>query len=199
MPKFSICFSFFLSIFWGLFVNFNNLPAQNVPRTKVKNKEAERERKIRYIEDIYVYTRDKISQGKFYLDEYHVNTDSLVWQDGQTFQWVEYYYYSYLGNSPSLRLYSHKWQKDNQMYYIEFLFDIDLTPLFCYQKQNLENQYKYRELRAYFEQGQLISLIVDDIIVENFNEYSDKIRNILADMQDCIHKFQEQGAVLHKY
>jgi hypothetical protein len=131
----------------------------------------------RYIKDIYQYVQEKINRNQYYINEFKVNTNNLPWLELSKYQSTQQYYYSFVGDdTPVLRLVTLVSRVNDKNYYTEYLYDNDGRLIFCYEKQNDQATFPYREFRAYFENGLCINLILDKEIIEAKNTSPYKTR-----------------------
>lgn len=155
--------------------------------------------KTRSIKDTYAYVQLKINRNQYYLNEYKVNSQNIRWKNDEIYQVTQQYYYSFKGkNIASLRLVKVLSRIGDKHYQQEYLYDLDGKLAFCYEKQNDENRYPYREFYAYFDQGKCINIKVDDEIigVEGTPPYEAKMSEIRANADIYGQRFKEDMSIL---
>lgn len=116
-----------------------------------------------YVKDLYQYYQSRIKRGKYYLNEYKINANSLQWQNKSNLQKTEKYFYSYTGDAkPILRLISVIIESGSKKLEKKFVFDQNEKMVLCIEEQNQEDKYPYRQLKAYFSEKEELVMIRHD-------------------------------------
>lgn len=146
----------------------------------------------RNIRDLYDYVKYKIERNQYYLNEFKINSDDLLWSDGKPYQYLLQFFYSFAGdNSPLLRL-ATVVKKDGPInYYYEFLYDNKGELAYVFEKQNQADSFPYRELRAYYANAICINLYQGEEIIDLESTDFPKIRELMEDGQYYARRFQK--------
>ncbi len=146
----------------------------------------------RNIRDLYDYVKYKIERNQYYLNEFKINSDDLLWSDGKPYQYILQYFYSFAGdNTPLLRL-ATVVKKDGPLnYYFEFLYNNKGELAYVFEKQNQAESFPYRELRAYFTDDLCINLYQGDELIDLEKTNFPKIRELLEDGRYYARRFEK--------
>ncbi|OJJ23681.1 hypothetical protein BKI52_04830 [marine bacterium AO1-C] len=116
-------------------------------------------KRVRYIQDLYFYVKNKIAKEQYYLNEYQLNSTGKKLPQKGEYKRLERFFYSFSGKSqPTIRTITIKTEEGSKKQYEEFLYDLDGQLIFYYESQNNPEK-KYRELSIYFHKGEVIHII----------------------------------------
>ncbi|EAY24318.1 hypothetical protein [Microscilla marina] len=118
-------------------------------------------KKVRYIQDLYYYIKDKITQEKYYINEYNFNSTGKGLPKQGDYKRFERYFYSFSGKAaPTIRTITIKTVVKKTLDYEEFLYDLDGQLIFYYEKRN-DKKKLYGEISIYFNKGKAIHIVKD--------------------------------------
>lgn len=146
-------------------------------------------KKVRYIQDLYYYIKDKITQEKYYINEYNFNSAGKALPKRGDYKRFERYFYSFSGKSePTIRTITVKTMIKETLDYEEFLYDLDGQLIFYYEKRNDKTKL-YGEISIYFNKGKAIQIIKDrKVFSENDIDQSENFLKIAWDKGNKYHK-----------
>lgn len=123
-------------------------------------------KKVRYVQDLYFYVKNKIAKEQYYINEYELNSTGKKLPQKGEYKRLERYFYSFSGKSqPKIRMITIRSQKGETLDYEEFLYDLDGQLIFYYEKRN-DKKNIYQDISIYFNKGIAVHIIKDKKVLK---------------------------------
>ncbi|TAE75679.1 MAG: hypothetical protein EAZ85_01865 [Bacteroidetes bacterium] len=171
----------FLLFFIYLFLIFSATAQETRPKRQPSA--------TRNIQDLYHYIKEKVKKNQYYENSIVLNQNKFEWNDAQKKQIKQSSHYSYMGDTPTLRMCKVVEIKNKISYETEYLYDNDGKIILIFETQNDYEAVNYRELKFFFEKEKCINIMVNkEILPADNQEYSSKMK-----------KMQEEATRLKQY
>ncbi len=154
---------------------------------------------LQRIDRICSTVKDKIERKEFHLNEFKVNADYLNRHLPSVFQHLEKYYYIFLPQedtniTPLLRSAVLIKEKENQVIYREFIYDLEENLVFYTEKGRSDNTHPKLLRKMYIQNGYLLHEIKDETAIGqvgiNLSAY--QIGTIWEESKRLLKKFELQ-------
>lgn len=154
---------------------------------------------LQRIDRICAAVKDKIERKEFHLNEFKVNADYLNRHLPSTFQHFEKYYYVFLPQedtniTPLLRAVVLTKEKENQVLYREFIYDLEGNLVFYSEKGRSDNSIPKLLRKMYIQNAYLLQEIKDEAAIQqtgiDLNTY--QIGTVWEESKRLLKKFELQ-------